>query len=370
MNPNQPIRVHYLERAPREGSVVWDQILRLADLGIATDVTALYERRAPELTAPFVSASYPFFPKWEQAKSWLFLRAARHAVQLRLRQTGTPQLFHSHFAYPDGWAAMHLAREYGCPYIITGRGDDIELYPQRSPFIRRAVTAAVSQCDAFIGVSQHICEIAIAMGQDPAKCRHIPNGIPEQLFCRERPTPPPHQPLVLFVGDLLPVKNVLAMLDAWLSVAEDLATVRFRILGSGPLELRLKETVKGSLHASRFEFVAHVTHAEVVAHMRAATVLCLPSLSEGWPNVVMEALACGRPVVAAERGGIPEQINRPAYGLLCNPSDPAHIAAQLCAALSRSWDTNNLAARGRQYTRELACAQIANVYHEVTQCAE
>jgi glycosyltransferase involved in cell wall biosynthesis len=97
--------------------------------------------------------------------------------------------------------------------------------------------------------------------------------------------------------------------------------------------------------------------------MRAADVFCLPSYSEGCPNVVVEALACGRPVVATKVGGIPELVNE-TCGMLIPPRNAGELAKALDRALSKPWDSEEIA---RTFTRswETVAAETLAVCRKV-----
>ncbi len=121
----------------------------------------------------------------------------------------------------------------------------------------------------------------------------------------------------------------------------------------------------------RCEFIGHIPPAELAEVMRLSDVLCLPSISEGWGNVITEAMACGTPVVGANVGGIPEQIISDEYGFLCDPYSPEDIAEKILLALDKTWDHKKIAERGRMHTRNDAAKKIADVYRRIlNECAE
>jgi teichuronic acid biosynthesis glycosyltransferase TuaC len=101
------------------------------------------------------------------------------------------------------------------------------------------------------------------------------------------------------------------------------------LVGDGPLLARLQAQAGPALRV-----VGRVPHAEVPEYLAAADLLCLPSWDEGLPNVVREAHAAGRPVVASRVGGIPEAVHRPELGRLVEPRQPQALAQALAEQLA------------------------------------
>jgi glycosyltransferase involved in cell wall biosynthesis len=146
---------------------------------------------------------------------------------------------------------------------------------------------------------------------------------------------------VLFVGNLVAVKGVDVLLKAWsrLAAAGVLGSEdRLAIVGDGPERGRLQAQAEALGLGPRVAFAGAVAFAEVPRWMAASDVLCLPSRSEGTPNVVVEALASGVPVVATRVGGVPELVRQGENGLLVPPEDAPALAEALASALVRPWD--------------------------------
>ncbi len=163
---------------------------------------------------------------------------------------------------------------------------------------------------------------------------------------------------VLFVGNLVPVKGI----DRLFRAMAELPQARLRIVGDGPLRRKLARlAVKLGIH-DRVDFLGRKPPKEVADLMRAADVLCLPSRSEGMPNVVLEALACGAPVVATAVGEIPFLIRDGVNGAVVAGEDDDTVAAGLAAALrtvlERDWDPQEISAGVRDYTWENAARTI------------
>jgi glycosyltransferase involved in cell wall biosynthesis len=128
----------------------------------------------------------------------------------------------------------------------------------------------------------------------------------------------------------LPVKGPTILANAFAALA-DLDDVDLIFVGSG----RESTKINGN---GRSHLVGVQLHRDIPKWMNACDVLCLPSLSEGLPNVALEAMACGLPVVASRVGGVPEIVEHGVNGLLVPPADPHALAAALREALTRRWD--------------------------------
>ena len=111
----------------------------------------------------------------------------------------------------------------------------------------------------------------------------------------------------------------------------------------------------------RVRFAGRLTHDEVATWLGACDVLSLPSHNEGIPNVILEALACGVPVVASCVGGVAEVIDNDELGLLVEPGDPVALAEALASALDRSWDRDRLAAGAARFTWEAFGTRVADI---------
>ena len=192
---------------------------------------------------------------------------------------------------------------------------------------------------------------------------HVPcAGVSRQLFAprdqheaRRRVGLSEISRLVVFAGRLVPIKAVDVLLRAWellLESGQVTPTDRLAIIGDGPLRADLERAAGRGRLRGTVQLVGELSQEEVAHWFSAASALCLPSRNEGTPNVVVEALASGRPVVASNVGGIPELVRDGANGVLVKPLDPNSLAAGLARALECRWDAVQIAASVADYTWE------------------
>jgi glycosyltransferase involved in cell wall biosynthesis len=240
------------------------------------------------------------------------------------------------WAYPDGWAAVQLARQAGLPVAIKVHGSDV-LTVGDHPARRRRTIEALTTADAVIAVSRHLGEQAIAMGAEPARVHTVYNGIDASVFHpASRESARRHlgitsgDPLILFVGNLVPVKGLDVLLDGLASLAS--AGLRFQaaLVGEGPLREELQSRIEAFGLSGRVRLVGPRPQEQLPFWYRSAELLVLPSRSEGVPNVLLEATACGTPWIASRVGGIAEIANPDA---LVPRGDAAALAERIRAFL-------------------------------------
>jgi glycosyltransferase involved in cell wall biosynthesis len=244
------------------------------------------------------------------------------------------------YAFPDGCAAVLLAKAMRRPVVVKCHGSDLNRVPQQ-PVLRAELQAILPRADRVVVVSQKLGDTAAALGVGRDKIDLVYNGIDRARFfvrgrgaaaagARAKLGLPSPAPIVLYVGSLETHKGAQDLLDAAAAVAKLRPEVRFVFVGDGPLATAVARAGGNVIPVGRR------SHAEVAEYMAACDLLCLPSWDEGMPNVVREAHASGRPVVATEVGGIPEAVHHPDLGVLVPPKDPARLVEGLLEALDRA----------------------------------
>ncbi|HEU4726745.1 MAG TPA: glycosyltransferase, partial [Kofleriaceae bacterium] len=142
-------------------------------------------------------------------------------------------------------------------------------------------------------------------------------------------------------GNLKREKGVIDLARAWQPVSDALPDARLAIVGGGPDRKELEAALPPGA-----SLVGPQPLSAIPAWLAACDVLVLPSHAEGTPNVVLEALACGRRVVASSVGGIPDLITSDVVGALVPPRSPDALAAALTQALRTSYDPSAVAEHG------------------------
>jgi glycosyltransferase involved in cell wall biosynthesis len=241
----------------------------------------------------------------------LYLRSVRDAFARAVCEF-RPTVLYACWAYPDGWAAVELGRRTGLPVVVKVHGSDLlVLADQRGR--RRGTRRALSGAAMVVAVSRDLRQRAIELGADPRRARVIYSGVDSSRFypgpaaeARARLGIEPGAPVVLFVGNLVAVKGVVVLVEACARLARDGARFRAVLVGDGPMRPRLADQIRRLGLADWVLLYGAVPHLDLPDWFRAAAVCVLPSHSEGVPNVLLEAAACGAPFVASRVGGIPE----------------------------------------------------------------
>lgn len=249
-------------------------------------------------------------------------------------------LIDAHYFYPDGVAAATLAAETGLPCIITGRGTDLNVFPEY-PAARREILKAVDRAAACITVSEALRTRLIEIGAPPEKVTTLRNGVDTDFFApvstADRDTVRQRYDLtgkvVIAVGNLAPEKGQMMIVEALRDLA-DTADVTLVLVGDGPDADRIDSYIEDNNLAGRVRRLGRVPQADLPGLYSVADVSVLASMREGWPNVLLESMACGTPVVAADVGGVREMVTDPAAGTVVDERTVPAFAAAIFGLLT------------------------------------
>ncbi len=269
------------------------------------------------------------------------------------------------FAYPDGWAAVAIGRLLGVPTVVKVHGSDINVYSRDAQLVPR-LREVFTRAAAVVGPSQALVDAAITLGANPNTSRAIGNGVDQNLFrirdqaqCRRNLDRSVDRRVILFVGRLEPAKGIFELLDAFESIARERRDVDLVLIGDGVAEAECRDRVaRGNLAV---HFAGRCDRTRVAEWVSAADLLTLPSWNEGTPNVVLEALASGRRVVASDVGGIPAAVHSPVLGEVVPARSAVALASALERVLDEPYDPEEVVAGASLLTWE----QSGNALHEV-----
>ncbi|MBI4966367.1 MAG: glycosyltransferase [Desulfomonile tiedjei] len=215
----------------------------------------------------------------------------------------------------------------GKPLVVSFRGDDG--YLARDRFLWRVLTKwVIRKADMVAPVSAELMKIMRDLGAPAEKC-HLPLfGVDTDMFHPSTgAVSEPGKLSLIFVGALVPKKGLQILFEAMAHPA--LSKVRLTVVGDGYYAQELKTICEQMGLNERTEWTGLLPPNEVAQAMRTSHVLCLPSFTEGSPNVVKEAMATALPVVASRVGGIPELVREGETGLLFQPGDVEELRRSL-----------------------------------------
>jgi len=305
------------------------------------------------LLLPRVSeAIHPLLYAWG---SWPTLR--------RLR--GEAQLLDAHYLYPDGVAASRLARRLGLPFVLTARGTDVNVLARRR--IPRAwIRDALRRAAAVVTVSESLRRtLSEETGHPLERIEVVPNGVDGDRFrpgdragARSRLGLPVEGTILLGVGRLAGGKRFDVAVRALSLIRRDPPPLLL-LVGDGPDRARIEGISRAEGLAGRVRFAGERLPEEMPGHYQAADLLVHPSDREGHPNVVLEAVACGLPVVASRVGGIPETMGEEG---LVERNDPDAFAAAIEKALSSPPSRESLLRRASAFSWSAVGARVAEIF--------
>lgn len=260
-------------------------------------------------------------------------RSARRMFR-RIVEDDAIDLVDAHYFYPDGVAAAMLAAEIGIPCVITGRGTDLNVFPDH-PAARRHILRAVDQAAACITVSEALRNRLVGIGAPAEKVTTLRNGVDLVRFAPADGETVRRRlgisgRMIVAVGNLAREKGQMLIVEA----LRKLPDVSLVLVGDGPDAGRIEKFVNENDLADRVHLVGRVAQADLPAYFSAAAVSVLASAREGWPNVLLESMACGTPVVASNVGGVREIVTAPAAGVVVAERTPRVLAAAIWELLS------------------------------------
>jgi len=307
---------------------------------------ARYEPADPDWQPPEFPTAYVSYPVLPIVTRPFNGRVCARILLPHVRMS-RPDLILNYWLYPDGYAAVQIGRELGVPVIVGAIGSDLRR--RNDPLTIRLVRQTMLQADAVITVSEELRQQALAQGVPADRVTAIQNGCDTAVFrpgdrdtARRQVGCDAENELIVYAGNLLASKGLGELMEAFLELAKMRPRLRLAMVGQGPYKETLARYTAMAGISERVILPGRCDATGIAQWMRAADVFCLPSYSEGCPNVVVEALACGRPLVATNVGGIPELVKE-ACGLLVPPRNAGALREALNTALSKEWDSAEIA---------------------------
>lgn len=304
---------------------------------------------------------YPVIPKiGMNVAPFLLYRSMLPVITRLLRENPHFDFIDAHYLYPDGIAAVALGRAVGKPVVMTARGNDVTLIP-RQALPRRQILRAVGNAAAVVTVSRALRSKLVELGAAADSITVLRNGVDLDRFDSERAGGPRSElglrgPVWLTVGHMIERKGMHFVIEA-LARASDATLL---IAGDGPEERKLRALADRLRVSDRIHFLGAIAHADLRAIYNSADALFLASSREGMPNVVLESLACGTPVVAAPFAGAAELINAPEAGEIAE----ARTAEGMLAAWNQLWNRKPDRAATRRFAESLGWGPVVEA-----QCA-
>jgi teichuronic acid biosynthesis glycosyltransferase TuaC len=288
-----------------------------------------------------------------------------------------PDLIHAHFSYPDGYGMMKLAKRWKVPLVISALGTIERKTAYEGSYTSKQIIEAMNFADKILSVSEDLKLHITNLGISEEKVHVVPNGVDTVKFkpagkahARDLLNLPQDKNIVLFVGALRKIKGVDYLIEA----AKDFVNTNtdlFMVGRDDGLRKSLEKRAQELKIADHVRFTGPVDHEKIPLWISASDILVLPSLSEGRPNVVLEALACEVPVVATNVGGIPELMIDGETGYLVPSKNPIEISRKINKLLENKSQRENMGKLGRKsiiqrgLSWESHAKKTVNIYSEL-----
>ena len=318
------------------------------------------------------SPKYPMIPFVSDPIHSVLMYMGLVRCTRKLHRQHAFDVINAQWLYPDGVVSSWLAKMLKIPVALTALGCDVNLFLDQ-PTKRLQILPVLRRANAITVVSKSLAERLEAEGIPSSQISVIPNGVNTELFvprdraaCSEQLRIPVDSKKIVFVGRLDEEKGVEYLVTACRQLSALRSDYHVYLVGDGPLRTSLETRVVDEGLAGCVTFLGMKSHAEVALWIGACDVFCLPSIREGCPNVVLESLASGRPVVASAVGGVPEVLSGDT-GFLVRPEDPNELARALHQALDRQWNTQGIVDSISAATWENAAKAYYSVLSSVLQ---
>lgn len=315
---------------------------------------------------------YLLIPKVSMPLHGLLMYAGCLGYVKRLHAIHRFDCIDAHYIFPDGLAAVLIGRSLGIPVVVSARGTDIHTF-QGFTTIRPQIRWTLRHAAGVVAVSDSLAKIMLNLEPSLPNVQTIGNGVDSHRFfagnrqaARETLGLDPQDRVVLSVAALKHVKGPDLLVRAAALLKNSCARCKVLFVGAGDELERLQKLALQLDCADICQFIGPVPNEQLAAYYNAADVSCLASRNEGWPNVILESLACGTPVVATGVGEVPRLLANPELGIIVAPT-PEAIHAGLSRALQRQWNRETLSAYAQQHTWESVAARVEAVLKQATE---
>lgn len=293
---------------------------------------------------------YFFTPKIGRRfySKFMFISLMLHSFGWAKRKS--PKKVLASWAFPDAVAAQKFSKRLKAQFYFKVHGSDIDIqcqHPERANQVVNASTFA----RGILSVSQALAKKMVDFGVSEQKIKVIYNGVNHERFSKAHPRPI-DKPYFLFIGNLKPDKGVMELLEGFAQFGTSHQDYQLVFAGNGPMKAVLTARAKELGLSEQVSLLGGINHSEVSQWLQHATALCLPSYHEGVPNVVLEAMASGVPVIASNVGGIPEVVNESTCGKLIAIKSADAVYLAMNHIIAQDWSKADIQEHAQQFSWE------------------
>jgi teichuronic acid biosynthesis glycosyltransferase TuaC len=296
-----------------------------------------------------------------------FLFLSSLPIAARLRHSFRFDLIDAHFAYPDGFAAVLLGKIFRVPVAVTLRGTIVSL----SKFFwrRQLIRWTLRHASQLFSVATFLKNVAVGLGIQANRINVIPNGVDSEKFyavdrklARDRLKLPLDARIIISIGSLIEHKGHHRIISILSELIKNERNLIYLIVGgpsiAGDYSEQLKYEARSRSLDKHVLFVGDQPHDELKYWLSASDLFCLATKSEGWANVLLEAMACGLPVVTTDVGGNKEIITSEEFGFLVQFGDSNGLKEAILKALRMNWDKQKIIDYARRHSWDRVAGKI------------
>lgn len=294
----------------------------------------------------------PFFsiPGLFKRFDGLFLALSTYVFVKKLHKTNQIDIIDAHFAYPDGYAATLLGKWLDIPVTITLRGTEKR---HLESALKKPLLRALDNAVRVFSVSDSLKRLVVSAGADKKKIRVVGNGVDVTKFhslpkneMRKLLSLPEDAKVIVTVGGLVERKGFHRVIECLPALISDYPKIKYLIVGGasaeGDWESKLKQQVADLKLEVYVDFLGTQPPEKLKTILSASDLFVLSTRNEGWANVLLEAMACGLPIVATNVGGNAEVVCSEKLGAIIPFDDKVQLKQAIHQALAKDWDIQYL----------------------------
>lgn len=290
---------------------------------------------------------------------------------MKLNRVYNITMLNAHWVFPDGVAVSWIAKLLRLPLVLSSRGCDINIYSEYKTR-RTQIIRALRYASKVTAVSSALGKVIERLGIEKDNIEVIRNGIEFDRFnikdkyaCRLKLGLKANCRIILFVGRLIEVKGLRYLIEAVANLTKERKDLKLLIVGEGGAQHTYQRMAEELGIEEHIVFLGNKSRDEISYWYGACDAFCLPSLKEGCPNVILEALASGRPVIGANVGGIPELVNEN-NGILFTPRDAQALTSALSSVLDREWVARDISKTVSDFTWNRAADKYELIFKAIS----
>lgn len=286
----------------------------------------------------------------------------------RLAKEKKYDLSHSFFTVPCGFVSFLLKFEFGIPYVVSLRGSDVPGYSERFGFLYKFITPIIKfiwkRACFVIANSDGLRQLALQSSPEK-EIGVIYNGIDIEEFFPDHLKPDPNHFNIICVSRVTPRKGIRFLVQAFKILEARYDHIRMIIAGDGNEKKSLEQLVRGLGLEDKVVFLGVVPHEKLIDYYQKSNVFVLPSLNEGMSNTMLEALACGLPMVATDTGGTKELITNRKNGLIVEMQNPDDLAEKIEQIVLDRQLEKSMGIESRILAEQLSWGKVAGQYVDI-----